>query len=146
MSSSFRAPVKSRDLFSGSVTLRQPWSRPSSIGDFLSRSKFLPVTPQEERKRAREASERGGVIQGTLRETRREFLIELRINLARKETRFMIEGRYAIMGSSNKSRKHYKKDSRFVADLYTFTYDDDLDCVRGAKNEGRQRIFDVIQK
>lgn len=32
------------------------------------------------------------------------------------------------MGSSNKSRKHYKKDSRFVADLYTFTYDDDLDC------------------
>nr|KAF7401877.1 hypothetical protein H0235_015213 [Vespula pensylvanica] len=28
------------------------------------------------------------------------------------------------MGSSNKSRRHYKKDSRFVADLYTFTYDD----------------------
>lgn len=44
------------------------------------------------------------------------------------------------MGSSNKSRKHYKKDSRFVADLYTFTYDDDLDCVRDTKNEGRQRI------
>lgn len=47
------------------------------------------------------------------------------------------------MGSSNKSRKHYKKDSRFVADLYTFTYDDDLDCVRDAKDEGRQRISDV---
>ncbi|XP_072750300.1 uncharacterized protein [Anoplolepis gracilipes] len=31
------------------------------------------------------------------------------------------------MGSSNKSRKHYKKDSRFVTDLYTFTYDNDLD-------------------
>ena len=32
------------------------------------------------------------------------------------------------MGSSNKARKHYKKDSRFVTDLYTFTYDDfDLD-------------------
>ncbi|KAK1117592.1 hypothetical protein K0M31_015768 [Melipona bicolor] len=28
------------------------------------------------------------------------------------------------MGSSNKARKHYKKDSRFVTDLYTFTYDD----------------------
>lgn len=47
------------------------------------------------------------------------------------------------MGSSNKSRKHYKKDSRFVADLYTFTYDDDLDCVRDAKDEGRQRISGV---
>jgi len=45
------------------------------------------------------------------------------------------------MGSSNKSRKHYKKDSRFVADLYTFTYDDDLDCVRNAKDEGRQRSY-----
>lgn len=47
------------------------------------------------------------------------------------------------MGSSNKSRKHYKKDSRFVTDLYTFTYDNDLDFVREAriaKDEGRQRI------
>lgn len=43
------------------------------------------------------------------------------------------------MGSSNKSRKHYKKDSRFVADLYTFTYDNDLDFVReGAHREGRR--------
>lgn len=45
------------------------------------------------------------------------------------------------MGSSNKSRKHYKKDSRFVTDLYTFTYDNDLDFVRKAriaKDEGRQ--------
>ena len=32
------------------------------------------------------------------------------------------------MGSSSKARKHYKKDSPFVTDLYTFTYDDsDLD-------------------
>lgn len=37
------------------------------------------------------------------------------------------------MGSSNKSRKHYKKDSRFVADLYTFTYDD-FDLVRRARS------------
>lgn len=41
---------------------------------------------------------------------------------------------YAIMGSSNKSRKHYKKDSRFVADLYTFTYDD-FDLVRSGLRE-----------
>lgn len=46
------------------------------------------------------------------------------------------------MGSSNKSRKHYKKDSRFVTDLYTFTYDD-FDLVRmreraPRKEEGRQ--------
>jgi len=41
------------------------------------------------------------------------------------------------MGSSTKSRKHYKKDSRFVADLYTFTYDD-FDLVRGALGKGRR--------
>lgn len=41
------------------------------------------------------------------------------------------------MGSSTKSRKHYKKDSRFVTDLYTFTYDD-FDLVRGAHGEGRR--------
>lgn len=28
------------------------------------------------------------------------------------------------MGSSSKAKRHYKKDSRFVKDLYTFTYDD----------------------
>lgn len=39
------------------------------------------------------------------------------------------------MGSSSKSRKHYKKDSRFVADLYTFTYDD-FDLVRSALERG----------
>lgn len=41
------------------------------------------------------------------------------------------------MGSSNKVRKHYKKDSRFVADLYTFTYDD-FDLVRDARRAGRR--------
>lgn len=41
------------------------------------------------------------------------------------------------MGSSNKSRKHYKKDSRFVADLYTFTYDD-FDLVRDTFGERRK--------
>lgn len=34
------------------------------------------------------------------------------------------------MGSSSKNwPRHYKKDSRFVADLYTFTYDQDLESV-----------------
>lgn len=37
------------------------------------------------------------------------------------------------MGSSGKSRRHYKKDSRFVADLYTLTYDKDFDLVSGAR-------------
>lgn len=31
------------------------------------------------------------------------------------------------MNNSNKWPRHYKKDSRFVADLYTFTYDKDLE-------------------
>lgn len=43
------------------------------------------------------------------------------------------------MGSSNKvkkERKHYKKDSRFVKDLYTFTYDDfDLDDDKETEKE-----------
>lgn len=34
------------------------------------------------------------------------------------------------MGTNINTRRHYKKDSRFVADLYTFTYyDNDFDIV-----------------
>lgn len=53
------------------------------------------------------------------------------------------------MGSSNKARKHYKKDSRFVTDLYTFTYDD-FDLVRFKWNvnttEWRVSPFHLIER
>lgn len=53
------------------------------------------------------------------------------------------------MGSSNKARKHYKKDSRFVTDLYTFTYDD-FDLVRFKCNvnttEWRVSLFHLIER
>lgn len=53
------------------------------------------------------------------------------------------------MGSSNKARKHYKKDSRFVTDLYTFTYDD-FDLVRFKCNvnttEWRVSPFHLIER
>lgn len=51
------------------------------------------------------------------------------------------------MGSSNKSRRHYKKDSRFVADLYTFTYDDfDLEDDNDTKTNETKATIPMAEK
>lgn len=66
----------------------------------------------------------------------------------KKKKRGRIRANLGNMGSSNKARKHYKKDSRFVTDLYTFTYDD-FDLVRFKyrdTTEWRQSIPVLINK
>lgn len=104
------------------------------IGDSLSRSEstVLSVIVRETRE-----SEFAKPAKGEEKNNLRNLEKRNAINLTRKKKKlglpskfFFPTKRFTIMGSSNKSRKHYKKDSRFVADLYTFTYDDDLDCVR----------------